>query len=152
MKNIGILLLTLFSLQSYSQDIITTSGGEGVGVVWTIGGILTNTLSDNNTTTMVSQGFIQPEYAVPGPTGILDVSSSKIAIKVYPNPVLDLLSLNIQDGTPYAWTLCNVLGQKLASGTSDDSESTINFSKYPSGQYVLKVTYSEGSQSMKIIK
>jgi hypothetical protein len=151
MKNGLILLFLLIALQSYAQESITTSGGEGGGVVWTIGEPITQTIGDNSTT-IVTQGFIQPEYAIPTPTGILNVYTEKFEFSAYPNPVEDKLYLTFQEPIEYVWMLHALSGQKLASGKSGDQADGIDFSIYPAGQYVLTLISAENSRSVLILK
>jgi hypothetical protein len=77
------------------------------------------------------------------------------AIKIYPNPVNEFLTLNVENNAEgFDLELYNELGQvvlksKISIGTLS---KTLNLNSLNSGIYFLKVNNSKGSSSYKIMK
>jgi hypothetical protein len=149
MKRIIISLSLVCALQVHAQQAITSAGAGGDDIVWTLGDIVVNTIGSGNNTGTATQGFIQPEYY--NATGILNIAGS-LKISAYPNPVTDRLTLDFQDATVYTWTLYGLDGKKLEAGQSDDDATSIDFSGYPAGKYLLNLRSEHITQSIVIIK
>ena len=80
----------------------------------------------------------------PEPTGIIN---ENIAFMAYPNPVSDFLYLkNMAPGTNIS--IYTETGICLYSGSTGNSSYTIDFTKYPTGRYFVKV----GEKGKVIIK
>ena len=76
-KNIAILLFITFSLMGYGQDVISTAGNVEEGVSWTIGEIMTETVSRPES--MLLQGFGQPlEVVSTGVIKILEIGRAHV--------------------------------------------------------------------------
>lgn len=144
-KIIYLLLLLPVSLVINAQKLITTSGGEGAGVLWSIGEIATTSISDSNVS--VSQGFLQPGD-LPW-TAIADIQSDT-RMNVYPNPVIDFL--HVSSDQAFTWKLYDSLGRLLSYGATGSNEAEIDFGAYAQGYYVLIITKKEGMRSVKVIK
>ena len=77
-------------------------------------------------------------------------NSSRIEQLVYPNPVENILNLQLSDNQNKI-ILSDVLG-KIHIEEIVDSESTINMSSFKPGVYFLRVENSYGVKNLKIIK
>ncbi len=71
---------------------------------------------------------------------------NKVAFKVYPNPVSDILY--IQTSSPTKATLYNLKGQKIVN----TSVSVMNLKNIKPGIYFLQINSSEQSEIFKIVK
>jgi len=148
MKNKLILFLISLSLNAFAQEVISTSGNSEQGVTWTIGEFITETITGENT--LVTSGFIQPEFGLS--SGLFDPHISDTKLEVFPNPVLDQLHLNLKNADSYLWELANVTGQIIQRGKANRSKTMIDFRNYKKGMYILSVLSPKGTQSIKIIK
>lgn len=72
-------------------------------------------------------------------------------LKVYPNPVTDLLNLSF-DKEITAVSIYNLLGQKVATKNINNNENSIDVSHLTSGTYLIKVISGVGVKTLKIIK
>jgi hypothetical protein len=64
-------------------------------------------------------------------------------VKIYPNPVSNILNIENGEGKPF--DIVNVLGQKVLTGSSNQA---INVSTLTQGTYILKI----GNEQIKFIK
>ncbi len=78
-------------------------------------------------------------------TGVVKVN--KPTIKVFPNPVTDIL--NITDGNKVE--LYSITGTLMISIENQAEVKTIDMKNYPKGTYVLKVYTDNGVESKKIV-
>ncbi len=90
----------------------------------------------NNTSLKVSQGLLQPS------TTVL-LSEEEVYddqfVKVFPNPVNELLYFQFGRESSYSVQVYNLQGQLLKKFQYDQINSSLNFSTYSSGTYVLMV-------------
>jgi len=72
------------------------------------------------------------------------------SVKIYPNPVKNLLHVNVADGETFKTiTIYTVLGKKVITSNKE----TVNVSSLPKGIYLLKVVSTSGkSMQKKMIK
>ncbi|MGJ8594070.1 MAG: S8 family serine peptidase [Aquaticitalea sp.] len=83
----------------------------------------------------------------------LSVEETPLAnLKIYPNPVLDQLYIQIPFETNGQLLLFDVLGKVILEQTLNESETVINASSIPRGIYILKIDTSLGSKTLKLIK
>ena len=73
------------------------------------------------------------------------------ALKVYPNPTVDLLNVSYSDPISRV-EMFNILGQQILSVENSSNEIQINMARYASGTYLLKVYSAEMFKTIKIIK
>ena len=73
------------------------------------------------------------------------------ALKVYPNPTVDLLNVSYSDPISRV-EMFNILGQQILSVENSTNEIQINMARYASGTYLLKVFSAEMFKTVKIIK
>lgn len=81
---------------------------------------------------------------------ILDTdSNTKQLIKLYPNPVSELVNISITEGTLQSVSVYDINGRLcLQSGT----ETTINLAQLTPGLYMVKVVTDKGTGNYKLIK
>ncbi|WP_250434444.1 endonuclease [Hanstruepera flava] len=72
-------------------------------------------------------------------------------IKIYPNPVKDILNINLKNPEKTGISIYNILGKQVLNETLMRS-GTINTSKLKNGVYVVKIIQGNKSISKKLIK
>ena len=97
-----------------------------------------------NSTTMVA-------IACPATLSIDDLYKTANAIKAYPNPVKDVVSITSLEEMD-AVSVFNLLGQEILKKSLHANEGTLDFSKLPSGTYMVKVTADSQVKTLKVIK
>ena len=148
------LILTLLSvislISSYAQESFNASGGNASGtngsVSYSLGQVF------GNTDAFISQGVQQP-YEIFS-VGIKEVALSK-AISIFPNPVADKLTLQIEDYKPenLNYSLYDLHGKLIESKALTGANTQINANELPNATYFLNVMQdSKLIQSFKIIK
>ncbi|TDP61576.1 fibronectin type III domain-containing protein [Flavobacterium dankookense] len=75
----------------------------------------------------------------------------KNSVKVYPNPVSNLLNITSEE-TISEVVIYNMLGQIMMTKTMNDNQGTIDVANLKSGSYFVKMQSASGSQTVKIIK
>ncbi len=70
-------------------------------------------------------------------------------ISIYPNPITGS-TLTIKTNRPLPYTIYDVLGQRVKSGTTD--EKTINVSNLNNGLYLIKIKTPSGNITKKLVK
>lgn len=85
---------------------------------------------------------------------ITDIESIDLANpKVYPNPVVDNLSIDLMEYTGESVLyIYNVMGKLLLKQILYERESDIDFSGYPAGIYVVKIFMNNQFKSFVIVK
>ena len=73
------------------------------------------------------------------------------ALKVYPNPTVDLLNVSYSDPISRV-EMFNILGQQILSVENSTNEIQINMARYASGTYLVIVYSAEMFKTIKIIK
>ena len=97
-----------------------------------------------NSTTMVA-------IACPRTLSVDDLYKTANAVKVYPNPVKDLVNITSLQ-TMDKVSVFNILGQEVLKKSLHSNEGTLDFSKLPSGTYLVKVTADNEVKTVKVIK
>ncbi len=70
--------------------------------------------------------------------------------KIYPNPASDVLFLQPGSEEPYHWTLRDLTGRTLKSGTST-GKTSIDVKRYPSGVYMLTLNINGQESTRKVV-
>jgi len=156
---INILLLLCLNLIANTvitaQEVISSAGGSYSGssitVDWTIGEPVTSTFVSEDIT--LTQGFHQSNLPV-NSVGLL--SDYGIIVKVYPNPVPDILVIETQSikFENITLKLFDITGKMLISKPLTGNKEDFNMQIYKQGNYLLKI-YTNNDlpvQSFKIIK
>ncbi len=76
---------------------------------------------------------------------------SENPFSIYPNPVDDLLNIDTSLSS-YTAELYTIQGQRVFVSENNTGAQTLDYSKYTSGIYLLKLTSKEVSQTFKIVK
>lgn len=148
MKKTLLFCLISFSLNAFTQEVISTSGNDVSGISWTIGEIINETVTGENT--IVTQGFNQPQFGLP--SGLFDTPFGETELYVFPNPTIDQLNMNFKNVRSYSWLLTDVTGQIILNGKANNSETIIDFRNYNKGLYIISALSVKGIKSIKIIK
>ena len=155
MKSIFYLFVVICSTSIYSQEIITTTGGNcsgtGGSCSYTIGQISYSTLTNSNQS--IAQGVQQPIEIEVLSDG--DFLSENVSVKVYPNPTSETIFLEISDqfGDNCTYSILDSNGRELGRGVIRDSITPITIKNFAIGIYFLKVTKQKSSNKVfKIIK
>lgn len=80
-------------------------------------------------------------------------SSTAIFSNIYPNPVVDIASINLVDATINAITVMDINGRVVKSGNSNElANAKIDLSELTAGIYLMKIETDKGISTEKIIK
>jgi predicted acyl esterase len=70
-------------------------------------------------------------------------------IYIYPNPARESLTLLTHFNESYNWTILDLSGKQILSGTSNQSSQQIDLSRFDSGIYFLQVQTKSGVREVK---
>ncbi len=163
MKKIQVLLLLLLAIgssgvaQSVSKSVIAADGGEttvnNITYTYTIGEtVIANTTASSY---IISQGFH------PNSDGVSAIENVKsdATLSVYPNPIGDILNVDITQGNPAQLVLqvYDATGKSCLMPQSVSAMATqqtqVDFSSLPSGNYILSIQQGNRTQSsVRIVK
>jgi hypothetical protein len=100
-------------------------------------------------------GFHQPELAI---ASFLNEQDKFMNVVVYPNPVIDLLKINM-NGLPvgtYHLKLMDTNGklvfEKTIYTSTNQQSDDVNFKNYANGIYFLRVTNNQINKTFKLTK
>ncbi|AZA49373.1 T9SS C-terminal target domain-containing protein [Chryseobacterium carnipullorum] len=93
--------------------------------------------------------FVPVACPVSAALGVDDVSTQADQLKVYPNPVHDILTVSF-DQKILSVTVYNAAGQLVLTKVINDTKGTVDFSGFASGVYLLEV--NAGSNTLKTVK
>jgi len=145
--------ISLSGLQA--QEAVTTGGGEASGsggsVSYTAGQV-TYTIHSTGSGSL-SQGVQQP-YEIYVEVGIEDSAGINLFCTSYPNPVMDILILEIRDfkNQSLAYQLYNVEGYLIGSNEIKGSVTTISMGNLALGTYFLKILDNTSFRLIKTFK
>lgn len=107
-------------------------------------------ITENGGSTLAQMSEWQLFYSDKIATGIDDVTTGDIRLDVYPNPVTDVLHVNMPaEGT---LTIYKTSGQAVASLNLNAGENTIPFAQYGAGMYIVKAQAGNKTLTAKVIK
>ncbi len=151
-----LLFLTFIGISELTaQEVISTSGGSfsgnSINVDWTLGETVTSTFISEDV--IVTQGFHQSNLTV---NAVDLLSDYGIMVKVYPNPVPDILIIENKNTELKDITLrlFDISGKMLIDKSVSEKKEDLNMQIYKPGNYLLKI-YTENDlpvQYFKIIK
>jgi len=158
-KKIFSCILCITPLLCFSQtntpQVFVSAGGDFkdsyAQISWTLGDFQTETYFENDL--LLTQGFLQSNFHI---TGIFNPEkTSDFKIKVFPNPVKDILNIQIQSKKPVSikWELINQVGKIIETSNSfnNSNNSHINFSSFENGVYFIR-TYKKDGSYIEIFK
>lgn len=147
MYKLFLIPLLAASFNVFSQDVVASAGDQHqnstASVSWTVGEVVTETFIASGIN--LTQGFQQGMLTV---SSLVEEQPTGLILKVYPNPVLDILILET-DENPHNFQLINIHGEVLLNGISRSASEEIDFGPFPGGTYILLVDHK---QTYKIIK
>lgn len=154
-KSIFSFYIVLLSSSIYSQEAVTSAGGNFTGTggssSYTIGQISYTTLTESSQS--IAQGVQQPvEIQILSDSDFLSKNST---VLIYPNPTSENIFLEISDHhlDICAYIISDIKGQELGRGVIKDSITPITIKNFANGIYFLKVTKQNVSYKVfKIIK
>lgn len=143
---------TILFSQSITKQVVASSGESltngSTQLTLTIGEAVIGNI-DNTTT--VQQGFLANIQA-----NTLSVEDQLVdaTIKLYPNPVTEYLTIDIDKLTELSIVIYNITGKEIYKSKLNQQRNTINVSALSSGTYLIQIntTNSLQSKSFKIIK
>jgi len=155
MKKSFLLIVSFFSLYSYSQENTLTSGSDASNtdgsISYSIGQI--DYISSSNANTFINQGVQQPfEIVTLSGNEIKDI---QISAQVYPNPSINNLIISIQNYNfeNLSYKLLDLRGREIIEGKISNEETNVNMQSYASATYILKlVDNNKEVKTFKIIK
>ncbi len=148
--------------QSITPEVVSSGGGDttttNVSLSWTIGEPVIETASGSSAT--ITQGFHQSHFEV---VTIEDHSELGFDIKVYPNPSIDFIKVDLTytgshpvlGKTEFELILRDNAGKILMSNIIKNKlNATIPMQGYAVGQYFLQIKGADGAlyKSVQITK
>ena len=92
-------------------------------------------------------------YSNESVTGLKQTAEIVTQGNIYPNPVTNSVSINLLPADlPATISLFTLNGQKLLTIEANDLNTEINLGQYKNGVYILKVSSSLKSYSLRVIK
>ncbi|WP_432411416.1 M14 family zinc carboxypeptidase [Rasiella sp. SM2506] len=83
---------------------------------------------------------------------VLNVEDSfQNAFTLFPNPVQDILTIKTSINK-YAVEIFTIQGQKVFENKDNSNTTTVNYSNFANGIYLMRLTSQEASQTVKIVK
>jgi len=133
------LLLSICCLAAYAQphELVSASGASFQNssgyISYSIGELITTTLTSPST--VLTQGFHQTRYRT-----VPVINLSAIQMAVFPNPVEDLLFLQVDEPQGFDYQLYDIRGGLLERGQVLDERTEIDFSARAPAIYILRVS------------
>jgi len=156
-KTMALLFATLFLAKltnAQTQQIVSTAGKEITGtnfqMSYTVGEVAVRTLTASGN--IITQGYQQSNLSV---TAIEEAQDPSFKINVYPNPVGEKLTINIQALTQEVeLRVFDAIGKLVIDSKTNSEKTELDFSSYASGNYLLQLTNSKGKliSAQKIMK
>lgn len=139
---ISLLFLMLFSTVAFGQETVLSAGGEASGsgsVSYSVGQVLYTTNTGTNGS--VAKGVQQP-YEISIITSVDNVTDTDMEINVFPNPVTNNITLDIEnlEQQKLTYTLYNLQGKTITRNQLTGNSTTIKMEDLPKATYFLKIT------------
>ncbi len=153
MKTLFLIAFLLFvSQSSRAQQVVASTGNTsavaGYILDWTLGEPVIETFT--GTSVILTQGMHQTNLVV---TGLHDLISPGLEVKVYPNPVGDFLRIEVlQNGNDdFHFELSDITGCRILLKEMRSESEEIDMSSYVPGTYLLHV-FDKKKENRKICK
>ena len=138
-------LISAFSFSLNAQEVISTTGdfdeNTSASLSWTIGEVLIETYTGSS---ILTQGFHQTNLSA---SSIFENETLDFSIKIYPNPTPDRINLLSESYEDLSFQVFDYSGKLLKEDKIISKLTVIDFIKYPSAVYFLKI--NEGVQLLK---
>jgi hypothetical protein len=147
------------SLNNIRSTVGSTDRGTALAVDasgdYIVGGGFAATLYDTNNNTVVNEGgttdFFIAKFATQACSPLSTTTFEETTIKVYPNPVVNEVTVPVEENASY--TLYSITGQTVKQGKLTKVNNSIGMHNLSKGYYLLKVTNDNGnSQNFKVLK
>lgn len=156
LKLAGMLFSCMLGMYGYSQEAVTSSGGNGSSgngsVSYSIGQLVYSTaIGPRNS---VTHGVQQP-YEIQVTNIAENAPEINLQFSTYPNPTTDWLNLKIENynGEPLTYSLIDMFGKEILQNEITGAETNISMSEYASATYFLKVLNNNTElKAFKILK
>lgn len=154
----GLLLsVGVLGQQAIRHDVLASAGGFGksgdISLSWTLGELVVHTLTSQDGSLILTQGFQQSKLTV---TGIEDALGEMVEVKIYPNPTEAMIQVLFASPLEEEVTIQlfdadgrMLLMEKLPVLTE---LKQLNLQDYMPGEFYLKVVTSKAFNTYKIIK
>ena len=157
MKSLTFFLFLLCSTTIvYSQESLTTAGGEATGIgtaSYSIGQVAYSNNTGSNGS--VSQG-VQQVYTIVDVVDLVGgLATINLELAAYPNPTNNALTLNIgnYNNQNLSYRLCDMQGKLLDSKKVINSSTEIGMQGLPASTYLLNIVDNESLiKTFRIIK
>jgi len=158
MKKLFLFMITsaLALAPLYSQESLSASGGEASGAggeaSYSIGQLFYHDVSGADAS--ITEGVQQP-YEISTVTSISDPLEQDLALEVYPNPVNDILILEVKSNElqDLAFELYDASGKLIKKQNKENVQTAISMGGLKPGVYFLRVTNQNNVlQTFRIIK
>jgi len=153
-KRLFTLLLCFWCIGALAQPhmVVSASGASFQNssgyISYTIGESITSTLVSSQA--ILTQGFQQ---GFPKTSGVPVVNRPEIQISVFPNPVSDLLILQIEEYQGFDYRLYDIIGGLIDQGPVLGERTEIDFRTLAPSIYILRVTdHKEEVRLFQIVK
>lgn len=151
-------MVLFISAISFSQTTIEkssiSSGGNSttngtLSIDSTIGEVAVNETTAGNI--HISEGFISSKMLT---TLGVNTFSSLENVLIYPNPTVDIITVNLKESDTYSISVFNTTGKELNTLKTSKTKQQISLEAYASGIYILviKNTSKQQYKTFKIIK
>jgi len=145
-------VLIVFPIIVFSQDIITTSGGNitnnSVQVNWTIGEPITDLITNNKT--IVTSGLNQPTFKIE--TSIENINT-KIDVSVFPNPTSQFINIKFDGESSLRARILTLSGAVISAYEIKEKLTQLDLSKVVSGVFIIELSDNTGKlNTYRIIK
>ncbi|MDM1555989.1 T9SS type A sorting domain-containing protein [Chryseobacterium indologenes] len=102
--------------------------------------------------TIIDKPILVPIVCPTSTLAVAEVSAKEDKLKVYPNPVQDILTISYDQKILFV-TVYNAAGQLILTKAINDTKGTIDASGFVSGLYLVKVNAANGFvKTVKVIK
>ncbi len=149
-----VLTFAMTSAQTVDKQVFAVAGNSinnaTYKLIFTIGEPIIGTIQNNIT---INQGFLAA--ASSSTTLSVDEQLLSTAIKVYPNPVTENLSIDLTNITGKAkLTIYTMTGQLVGTSTFNQGHNSLNIEHLQNGVYLVNLQFTDYNtvKSFKIIK
>lgn len=92
------------------------------------------------------------ELADCSPTSVFTPNTQRLPVRLYPNPVADVLRVESDATGAVSWSVVNTLGQVVAQSTAPSGTFSIDVQKLKPGVYILEVRSGGITGTQRVVK
>ena len=145
------LILYLFTISFFSQEVVSTQGDSysnaSINIVFTIGEVVIKRGTDG--VFDLTQGFHQSHWNI---TALEDHNPSFNAT-IFPNPTTDILNIKTSMFEGVTYSIYNAQGKLILRDKLYFEQTPVNVKQFTVGAYLLKLNTEEQKQkTYKLIK